>query len=222
MSEAEQPKKKKKSALPWYIALASLSMALGVFLALQFGGGPGSNKVEQFDGGAMLPPRALPDVSLTDYDKKPFTPERFKGKWTFLFFGYTYCPDICPTTLTLFSQVRAELEKAGALNDVAFVFQSVDPPRDTPERLKEYVTYFHPDFMGVTGSEEAISTFARSVGAVYMRVTGDGRDEQNYLVDHSSTVFLIGPDAALHAVFTAPHVPAKVAAGLQMIREKRE
>ena len=214
---AEQPTK--KSPLPWYIAIAAMALAVGVWLGMQNSGPKGP---VQFDGGVMLPPKPLPELNLIDHNGKAFTRDDLKGKWTFVFFGYSYCPDICPTTLHLFTQAHEELAKAKeGLDNVAFVFQSVDPPRDTPERLEEYVTYFHPDFLGVTGDPAAIEAYARSVGAVYLRVEGDGRDERNYLVDHSSAVFLMGPDAALHGVFTAPHDPVKVAAGLLQFKKQR-
>ena len=213
------PSRQKKSLLPWYIAIAALSLAVGVWLGTwnQAPQGPVS-----FDGGVMLPPKGLPALQLTDHDGEPFTNTRLMDRWTVVFFGYTYCPDICPTTLQLFTQVREELaQKPGGLDNVTFVFQSVDPARDTPERLKEYVTYFHPSFLGVTGEPQAIETYARAVGAVYLRVRGDGRDENNYLVDHSSAVFLMGPDGRMHGVFTAPHDPVNVAAGLLRFKEER-
>lgn len=209
----------KKSPLPWYIALAVTALAIGVWLSAQ---NSGPRAPEPFDGGVMLPPKPLPPLALTDHHGAPFTKADLEGRWTFVFFGYTYCPDICPTTLQLFAQVRDILGKTpDGLNNVAFVFQSVDPARDDPARLREYVTYFHPDFLGVTGEPQAIETYARAVGAVYLRVSGDGRDEDNYLMDHSSAVFLLGPDARLHGVFTAPHDPTKVAAGLLRFKQTR-
>ena len=95
-------------------------------------------------------PRAIPDFSLVDHRGEPFTAEDLEGQWTLMFFGFTYCPDICPTTMAFLSRFTAELEGLPEHEDTRVVMVSVDPARDTTERLAEYVPYFNPAFVGVT------------------------------------------------------------------------
>jgi protein SCO1/2 len=143
-----------------------------------------------------------------------------QGKWSFVFFGYTFCPDVCPTTLAAFRDVHARLADTPALfSNVQFVLVSVDPERDTPARLREYVTYFGEDFLGVTGTNDQLDQITRAVGAVYAKV--DDGASGNYLVDHTASVFLVDPEGRLHAVFSAPLEPAQVVSALAKIRERR-
>jgi protein SCO1/2 len=151
-------------------------------------------------------PQPLPAFALVDHEGAGFDRSRLVGGWSLLFFGYTHCPDVCPFVLQELGRV-AELarETAGpdALPQVVFV--SVDPDRDPSDRLREYVHFFDPSFIGVTGSDAELARLARSVGAFYER--RDGEDPASYLVDHSSTLFLVDPQARLFAVLDDPHDP---------------
>lgn len=129
-------------------------------------------------------------VSLADY----------RGKVVLLYFGYTWCPDICPTNLSLFSQVMNELE-ADELKQVQPIFISVDPRRDSIERLLEYTEYFHPDLLGVTGSESEVARVASLYGVAYRAV--DAESEENYAVDHSADSYII--DRQGNLADTLPH-----------------
>ena len=101
-----------------------------------------------------------------DFRGEPFGPDRLKGRWSFLFFGFTHCPDVCPTTLSVLAKVSRELEPDNGRGDGAqFVFVSVDPARDTPARLGEYVAYFDPDFLGVSGPDSALQPLAPATSA---------------------------------------------------------
>lgn len=205
---------------PALIILASVAMAAGVWLASTLQQGS-SDKVMEIEGGTVRPvARALPAFSLTDQDGNRFDQSRLRDKWSFVFFGYTFCPDICPTTLNTFKQVRALLAAStGGLEDVQFVFVSVDPNRDTPERLKEYVRFFSPDFLGATGEPAELDKLVQGSGAIYV-VVPEGKD-QEYLVDHSAGVFLMNPDGAFKAYFRAPHDPQIVANGFTKVRDAR-
>jgi protein SCO1/2 len=200
------------------VAIALVGLQLGIWGAQTFFS-ESSQAVRVPDDfpGTMLPePRPLPDFSLVDGDGRPFGPARLQGRWSLLFFGYTHCPDVCPTTLALFDRVAKGL-KAKTKDDkpVQFVFVSVDPARDSPEHLKEYVEYFNPEFIGVTGSEEAIAEIGRAFGAVYMRV--EGQRPEDYLIDHSSAVFLTDPQGRFAGVFSAPHDAERIAHGLNAL-----
>jgi len=145
--------------------------------------------------------RPLRPFELVDHNGKPFDNRSLQGHWTFLFFGYTHCPDVCPTNLSVLNGVAHRLADTGA--SVRFAFVTVDPKRDTPEQLARFVTYFNSDFIGVTGKEDAIEQLTRQLGIVYMQVANEANPD-NYLVDHTASVFLIDPDGRYHAVFSPP------------------
>jgi protein SCO1/2 len=145
--------------------------------------------------------RAVQPFELIDHNHEVFDNAALQQRWSFVFFGYTYCPDVCPTTLSVLNSIAQRLQDVDA--DIRFVMVTVDPQRDTPERLAEYVTYFNGDFLGVTGSDEALGQLTRQLGILYNRVESEPGSE-NYLVDHTAAVFLFDPDGRYHAVFTPP------------------
>lgn len=156
---------------------------------------------------ARLPsPRPLTPFQLTDHNLQPLDIARLKGKWTLLFFGYTHCPDICPTTLTELAQMAQQL-KPEVLNDTQFVFVSIDPQRDSPESLGEYVHYFNDRFIGATGSIDALTAFAHQLDSKFSLET-DPLGEP--IVNHSSAMLLIDPQARYYARFNAPHYAEEI------------
>jgi len=148
-------------------------------------------------------PKPLTPFALTDQQNRVFDLSRLKGKWSFLFFGYTHCPDICPTTLAVLARARDNIAKTTAgTEDVQFVFISVDPNRDSANKLRQYVDYFDTAFLGVTGDNAEIGNLAGQLGAAYQVEITPGLE--NYPVYHSTAVFLVDPRAQYHAMFTAP------------------
>jgi protein SCO1/2 len=145
--------------------------------------------------------REIQPFELIDHHSAAFDQAALQHHWSFVFFGYTYCPDVCPTTLSILNGVAQRLQDVDA--DVRFVMVTVDPERDTPERLAEYVTYFNGDFLGVTGSDAGLTQLTRQLGILYNRVEPEG-DAAGYLMDHTAGVFLFDPDGRYHAVFTPP------------------
>src|SRR3989475_713889 len=145
-------------------------------------------------------PKPLTAFAFPDHENRVFDLSRLKGKWSFLFFGYTHCPDICPMTLATLARAHESIAKttAGA-KDVQFVFISVDPSRDTAGKLAEYVTYFDASFLGVTGSSAQLGNLAGQLGAAYEVAITPGTDD--YPVYHTTAVFLVDPLARYHAVF---------------------
>jgi len=136
----------------------------------------------------------------------PVSLSDFRGKVVLLYFGYTFCPDICPTSLAATARALKELSPEAAAQ-VQTIFVSVDPARDTPEHLKEYVAFFHPSIVGLTGTDEEVALAARPYGVVYARheATGAG----GYVVDHSAFTYLVAPDG--HLAARLPHAaPARV------------
>jgi protein SCO1/2 len=144
--------------------------------------------------------RDIGEFALVDDSNQAFGPAQLKGKWSLLFFGFTYCPDVCPTTLALLSQFYNKLPPDIAA-DTQVVLVSVDPGRDTPEKLRDYVRYFNPQFRGVTGEFMALQQFATSVNSPFTKTPGGG---DNYQVEHSGNVVLMNPDGYYMGFFKAP------------------
>lgn len=150
----------------------------------------------------LAPTKPVIEFKLQDHTKKDFTDHSFKGKWNVLFFGYTYCPDICPITLKVLNQAYSKLDQA-TKDNLRIVFISVDPDRDNPEQLSEYVGFFNADFIGLTGEQQQIDRLTQSLGIAHTK--NQKTDENNYLVDHSSSLLLINPDGHFQGLFSAPH-----------------
>jgi len=159
----------------------------------------------------ILPePRVIADFELIDQDGAPFSLAQLRGRWSLLFFGFTHCPDICPSTLYDLQKVNQALTPGvESPAEYQVVFVSVDPERDSPERLKEYTAYFDPDFIAVSGDPEQIAALTRQVGVAW-RIEPHEPGAANYIVDHSASVMLTDPQGRLHGVFPAPHDAEKI------------
>ncbi len=157
----------------------------------------------------MWDPVPMTEFTLVDFNGSEIGLEQLKGRWTFVFFGYTFCPDVCPTTLANLAAVFRLLEPEFPVSDVQVIFISVDPERDTPSRLKQYVPHFDSRFVGAVGTRDQLDAFTRQLGAMYF-IDAEDRTE-NYLVSHNSSLFLIDPGARQFARFTVPHVPQEIA-----------
>jgi len=158
-------------------------------------------------------PRALTDFQMETAAGEPFTRTNLEGQWSLLFFGFTNCPDICPDTLAMLSQSMEQLRLMRREELPQVVFVSVDPARDQGELLKDYVKWFDPEFLAVTGSEEQLQALTRQLGIVYYRETPD-ENTGFYNVDHSAAVMIIDPQGRLHGRFSHPLVPEDVVADL--------
>ena len=138
--------------------------------------------------------------SAVDHNGQNITEKNFLGKLQLIFFGYTYCPDICPTALT---EISAALDLLGGQADqITPIFITIDPERDTPEYLKEYVAYFHPKTIGLSGSLEQIKAIARAYRIYFAKAKEDDGASDEYLLDHSSITYLMGKDGKYLAHFS--------------------
>lgn len=158
-------------------------------------------------------PRAMPAFELRSHLDQPFTIDQFKGKWSVLFFGFTHCPDVCPTTMSMLARTRESLLEHD--EDIQVVMISVDPERDNVGKLAAYVPFFDPSFIGVTGSLDDIAMLTQKMGVAYQRIE---QDTGNYTIDHTSALFVINPEGALAAISSAPHQPEVLANDLRAIR----
>lgn len=181
--------------------VAIVAIAAGVLLSralLDRSSGPTLAKATLID-----PARPLPPMAFVDQQGQPFGVEQMRGHWSILFFGFTSCPDVCPTTLALLAQVEKKLADLPAEQRPHVVLVSVDAKRDTPERLGQYVKSFSPTFTGITtGDQEATEEFALKIG---VPVAISPLPGGNYTVDHSAAIFIVDPSGALRALTSTPH-----------------
>ncbi len=167
-------------------------------------------------------PKPLPEFRLTDEHGRTATRDTFDGAWSLVFFGYTHCPDVCPTTLGQMQQLLHVWRKAPeASAPPRMVFVSVDPQRDTPQRLATYLGHFGEGFHGLTGDRQQIEHLAQAAGAFY-RLHDPGESAAGYLVDHSASITLVDPRARIVAIFPPPIDTRRMLADLREIIRYRE
>lgn len=166
----------------------------------------------------LISSNRLTDFNLIQHSGDAFTLANLKGKWSFMFFGYTHCPDICPVTLTLLRTVKQKLASHPEyLADTQYIFVSVDGQRDTSEKLAQYVNYFDPQLIGVSGTEQQVNTLTRQLGIVYIRQPEITAGQ--YFIDHSATIVLINPQGEIAEQFTAPHAVNTIVKRYSKIRQ---
>ncbi|NKQ13095.1 SCO family protein [Pseudomonas sp. SST3] len=195
------------------VALVALVIGLTVYKVLNTE--QQLDTAELLDAGIVLLPqgRDMPDVTLTNQDGDAVSMAQLEGRWNLLFFGYTFCPDICPATLAELRQLRGKLPEE-ARQRMQPILVSVDPERDTPEQLKKYLDYFGAGFIGLTGPLEDIQTLANAAGVPF--IPGDTTKE-DYTVDHGGNLALIGPDGRLRGFIRAPMRTEKLAEQLPAV-----
>lgn len=177
------------------IVLIGLGLALGLVLAGVFL----INRPYTYHGSLIQEDYAAPDFALTDDQGSSFRLSEQRGDVVLLFFGYTYCPDVCPTTMSSMRQLQRALGRDA--ERVKVVFVTVDPERDTPEKTAEYARYFDPSFLGLSGSSEELAGVWKDYG-VYAQLNKSAPDDDVYTVDHSSQVYLIDPGGNLRLTYS--------------------
>lgn len=193
---------------PWALAAVCAAL-LGFWVARQV-----DSSAPQLASGTWFPSaRPVGALALTAHTGRAFGAADLAGHPTLVFFGFTHCPDVCPTTLVTLAAVK----KSGALPDLRVLFVSVDPQRDTPPVLAAYVHAFDPDFIGATGDAAEIARLAQKFGVAVARVDLPGGD---YTMDHSAAVFLLDRRGEIVAVFTPPFEVAPLAADLRRVASR--
>lgn len=196
-----------------FVLVAAVALVLGLTVNKVLNSkGDGTDKVALLDAGIVLLPqsRSLPGLSLTNQDGQAQVVDQLKGQWSLLFFGYTFCPDICPATLAQLRQLKGMLP-AETQAQLRVVLVTVDPHRDNPEQLKKYLGFFDPAFMGLTGAQEDLQKLAGAVSIPYIPAD---TSKENYTVDHSGNLVIIGPDGTQRGFIRAPLNNDKLAAQL--------
>lgn len=176
------------------LKLASLLLIFSIAIAACAG-----SQSHEFAGAALDEMRLAPDFTLAASGDSSVSLSDFRGQYVFIYFGYTFCPDFCPTTLAKLAQVRQQL--GDEADNVQVIMITVDPERDTPDALADYVSRFDPTFVGLTGTTEAIDAAGQPFGVFYQR--NEGSEATGYLVDHSTRTYLIDP--AGNARVAYPH-----------------
>ncbi|NND82778.1 MAG: copper chaperone PCu(A)C [Gammaproteobacteria bacterium] len=180
------------------VAVAAVAIGVGVQQA--------SDKpatLPEFTNTIMLPQsRPFSKFRLVDHHGHEFGPQQLRDYWSILFFGFTHCPDVCPTTLATLAQVKQQMQAKGQWGNYRVLMVSVDPNRDSVERLAEYVPYFDDEFVGITGDLPTLTEFARQAGVVFAR-RGEV-NERDYDVDHSAALILVNPKGQWAGAIPAP------------------
>ena len=189
-----------------YLALA-VALIAGVYLSLIVA--PVSSSKEPEFIKLYPQPRELAEVALTDQNGDAFTKANLENKWTLAFVGYTYCPDICPTTLAELKNIYPQLSEIKSDDPLQVLFLSVDPNRDKTERLKQYIDFFNPEFVAATAEHKILFPLVRSMGMLY--ALSDPTDNPDYLVSHSASVVVINPQAQVIGRFQPTAEPGQVA-----------
>lgn len=204
-----------------YIAMAVVAVVLGLTFN-KFLNQPSLTREQLSQMGSVVfeTPRAVNWQELQDHQGRPFSNENLKKNWTLVYFGYTFCPDICPITLSQLNKLDAKLkeEDPDLAKKIHYVMVSVDPRRDTVEKLNAYVPYFNPDFVGITGDIKNIHNLAVQMNIPYTPVT-DPEDEF-YLVDHGANIAVINPRGDYHGFIRPPLEPGKLAQIMNALDEQ--
>lgn len=167
----------------------------------------------------LQPAKTLEAFSLLDTHNKVFTEQTFQGHWTLLFFGYAQCPEICPRTLAIMSDLFRTKPQANAKAKAQFVFVSLDPKSDGVAELRSFLNRFNPDFIGLTGDEKEVIKLAKAC-RVYSWTDPKPNAAGQKVIDHSGTLLLINPEGKLQALFSPPHVSDTLAKELKILMSR--
>lgn len=181
------------------IGLAALAVVTGIWLQLRMS----APEVPPETNATLLrSARPVGDARLQDTLGNDFNIQQLEGRWSLVFFGFTHCPDVCPTTLAILGQVARRLEDLPEAQQPQLVFVSVDPERDVPAVVKGYVEHFDKQMIGLTGELAQVEALAARMGVAFQKVP---LDQGGYSMDHSAAIFMLNPAAELNAIISAPH-----------------
>ncbi len=196
--------------------LATLLVAAGALLLIEREPPPPS--FDDIPGVSLFSPAVEPaPFSLTRHDGQPFTRSDLEGHWSLAFFGYTHCPDVCPNSLAIMKRVATRLRASDSEGNTRYLFFSLDPFRDTPQVIADYLAFFDPAFIGLVGEKNEIDRLAESVGVIY-DYEGDVRSD-DFIVNHYAAILVFDPRGRLRAHILPPHTVEKVATVFERLRQ---
>ncbi|ROU06405.1 SCO family protein [Lysobacter enzymogenes] len=203
------------------VLVAALAAALGLWASQKYFGSakrshlPQTQAVRLFD-----PPRTLPAFSLRQSDGTQLIPGELKGHWTLVFLGFTHCPDVCPTTLAQMSVAQKAWEAIPESTRPRVLFVSVDPERDSPDKIGEYAHGFHKDTLAATADVPALENFAKSLSMVFAKVPAPaGAPENQYSMDHSASMAVLDPQGRMAGLVRPPFEPNVIARDMAALTE---
>jgi protein SCO1/2 len=199
------------------ILCIALAAGLGLVASQSwFGSAPDEVAGPELQAVRLFPePRELPEFALQQSDGTQLVPGELNGHWTLVFLGFTHCPDVCPMTLSELARAQAQWETIADAARPRVLFVSVDPERDTPDRIGEYAHHFHRDTLAATADIPALEAFARSLSLVFMKAPlAEGAAPDQYSVDHSAAMAVLDPEGRMAGVVQPPFDPAAIAADL--------
>lgn len=190
--------------------LAFMALIAGLYTAQSVQNGIGD--MRKFQGTFLDKPRTVKPFKLTGIDGIPFSNASLEGQWTMVFFGFTSCGSICPTTMAELGKMYRLLQKKGTKKLPQVVMISVDPERDSLDKLTQYVKAFDSHFYGASGNEHLINAMTKEMGIAYSKVAPKAdEDPQSYEIEHTGTIILFNPQGQLSAFFTMPHYASSLA-----------
>jgi protein SCO1/2 len=193
------------------IAIALLALLFGIWFSKNTGMVHSNHQPETAT--VFNQPRLITPFNLTDDKGQPFTIDNLKGHWSLVFFGFTNCPDLCPTTLSTLNKTYQILAADHQNPMPQVIFISVDPERDSIERIQTYLKNFNPNFIGATGSKPELDKLTQELSVIYAKVM----EEDHYMIDHSGTIILVNPQGQFYGVFTLPHDATNIAKDIKSI-----
>lgn len=198
------------------VLVVALAAGLGLWASQRYFGHAPATQWPQTEAVRLFdPPRELPAFSLRQSDGTQLVPGELKGHWTLVFLGFTHCPDVCPMTLAQLSQAQKQWQSIPESIRPRVLFVSVDPERDTPDRIGEYAHAFHEDTLAATADIPALENFSRSLSMVFARVPPpEGVPADQYSVDHSATIAVLDPQGRMSGLVQPPFDPAAIAADM--------
>jgi len=193
------------------MGLFLITMVVVVGLVLYFGIFQTGNKSQtaqtiKIDGIYLPTPKEINDFTLADTQGNTFTKANLKGHWTLMFFGFTNCALVCPTTMAAVNKMYQALQSELPADKMPkIVMVSVDPDRDTVARMKSYVTSFNPNFLGARAGIKEITALEKQLNIVAVKIQTDGKGKNHYTIDHSAEILVFNPNGQLQAYLSYPH-----------------
>lgn len=211
------PDRKNRMTIIVASLFAFMALVLGVFVSQHLPMHK-SKDLGQFHGTLLERPREVNEFSLMGIDNKPFNNSSLQGHWTMVFFGFSSCGSVCPTTMAKLAKMYRLLDesKVKALPEVVMV--TLDPERDTLKKLGNYVKSYDPRFYGARGDEESVERMTKEMGIAYAKIALEGDENpQDYNIEHTGTIMMFNPQGQLMAFFTTPHKASYLASDYQLV-----